>query len=119
MNAVIEGYVKWKSRLLTSILEVYLLDLIAIQERYPGELVNLSQNTLGPDIKVPTVYAIVRRNLQSGFLELEEKGSEEGITRGTSRNYYKLTEEGLSYYALLRKEIKLLNAKNIFSEDSL
>lgn len=119
MNVVIEGFRKWKSRLLTSILELYLLDLIAIQERYPGELVIMSQKVLGQDVKVPTVYAIVRRNLQSGFLELEEKGSEDGITRGTSRNYYKLTEDGISYHTLLRNEIKLIRDKNIFSEDSI
>ncbi len=96
----------WRSRWVSSILEVFILKMISKKERYGGELVKLAQSELVEDARIPTVYAIIRRNIKGDFLEEFTQRDVDGITRGTSRKYYKLTTKGFEYLKLLEGEIE-------------
>ena len=106
MNEPMKTFDKWRSRWVSSILEVFILKMISKKERYGGELVHLAQSNLVEDAKIPTVYAIIHRNIKGNFLEEFTQRDVDGVTRGTSRKYYKLTTKGVEYLQLLEDEIE-------------
>ena len=96
---------KWRSRWTSVLLEPFILHMIQQKERFGGELVKLSQEILDPNTKIPTIYAILRRNTEIGIIHVKNAKSEDGITRGTSRKYYSLTTFGIEYYKNLMEAI--------------
>ena len=124
MDSAIELFERWKSRWSATLLEGYMFHLLSIDERFGGELVKLSQERIDEvNIKVPTIYAILKRSNDMGLLKVDYKESENGITRGTQRKYYTLTDEGRYYYKLLTKHMKesvseLFNAQKQIVEEN-
>lgn len=101
MDSFEELFFKWKSRLSAPMLEAYIFYLLLQKERFGGELVQLSQAEIDKNVKVPTIYAILKRSTDLGLLEVNYHDVENGITRGTSRKYYTLTSEGNKYCNLI------------------
>ncbi len=97
---------KWKSRWVSSLIEVFIMYLTNRKERFGGELVKLSQKYIDPSAKVPTIYAILKRLSDAGFLREKSISHEIGITRGKSRIYYESTSDGAKYFHLLQNQIE-------------
>ncbi len=98
MDSVNELVAKWKSRWSAGLLEGYMFHLLSIEERFGGELIRMSQQQIEVTVKVPTIYAILKRSSEAGLVTVDFKESENGVTRGTQRKYYKLTENGKQYH---------------------
>ena len=97
---------KWRSRWISAVLEAFIVYLVTKKERFGGELVKLSKIYIDESVKVPTVYAILKRLTDSGFLKEKSKLQEIGITRGKPRIYYDITELGESYYHNMQNLIR-------------
>ena len=109
MDLVLENFEKWKSRWISSVLEIFILFSISQKERFGGELVELSKTYVDEKTKVPTVYAIIKRYTNSGILEEYKVDGKSGVTRGRSRIYYRLNNTG---FALIKMIEEHLNSKN-------
>ncbi|MDH5404397.1 MAG: PadR family transcriptional regulator [Candidatus Heimdallarchaeota archaeon] len=96
---------KWKSRWINSILEYFLFIKIAEKPRYGGELIVYARDLISEDIKIPTVYSILNRSVQSNFLEEFNKEEKDINTRGIPRRYYRLTVDGRNYLEEIKKEV--------------
>jgi DNA-binding PadR family transcriptional regulator len=94
MDLVLENFEKWKSRWISSVLEIFILFSISQKERFGGELVELSKLHVDEKVKVPTVYAIIKRYTNSGILEEYKVDGKSEVTRGRSRIYYRLNDDG-------------------------
>ena len=105
MNLVLDNFEKWKSRWISSVLELFILFSIALKERYGGELVELSRKHVDEKTKVPTVYAIIKRYTGSGILQEYKIDEKSGITRGKSRIYYQLTNEGDKLIEMIKQHL--------------
>ena len=106
MDLVLENFEKWKSRWISSVLEIFILFSISIKERYGGELVEMSKQFVDINTKVPTIYAIIKRYTNSGILEEYKVDGKSGVTRGKSRIYYRLNEHGNSLLAMIEEHLK-------------
>ena len=105
MNLTQQNFDKWKSRWVSSMLEIFILFSISQQERYGGELVQLSKKFVDEGTKVPTVYAIIKRYTSSNILQEYKVEDKSGITRGRSRIYYKLTTDGKSLLQMIESHL--------------
>ncbi|MCE7737327.1 MAG: PadR family transcriptional regulator [Candidatus Heimdallarchaeota archaeon] len=105
MQSVSIIFDKWKSRWVSSVLEVFILFMISVKERYGGELVSLSQEFVDENTKVPTVYAIIKRYTGSGVLKEFKTDEKSGITRGKSRIYYRLSDDGQELIDKIKEHI--------------
>ena len=93
---------KWQNSLLLGIL----LEHISKQNRYGGELIEYARSTLDPGIKIPTVYAILKRTTDHGITEAFISDEKAKVTRGTRRKYYRLTAEGEEYLDNMKKVLR-------------
>ncbi len=109
MQSVSIIFDKWKSRWVSSVLEVFILFTISIKERYGGELVNLSQEFVDEKTKVPTIYAIIKRYTGSGILDEYKTEEKSGITRGKSRIYYRLSDTGFELIKMIEDHMQVKN----------
>lgn len=105
MHDINDVFTKWKSRWVSTVLEVFILFAISIKERYGGELVDLSQKFVDVNTKVPTVYAIIKRYTSSGIL-IEIKREKSEITRGKARIYYQLSKKGTELICMIEEHIQ-------------
>lgn len=104
-----KAFKTWKSKLLVPILEYYLLSVIKKEMRYGGQLVEMAKKELDGDIKIPTVYAMLKRATEYKFLTEEQivKEEKEGPkTRGIARRYYVLTKSGEQYLNFLSERVE-------------
>jgi PadR family transcriptional regulator PadR len=74
------------------VLEICVLKLLNTQDRYGYELVSTISKTIS--ITEGTIYPLLKRLRDSGYVETYLKESVEG----PSRKYYKLTKEGRKMY---------------------
>ncbi len=83
-------------------LEMVLLKLVAERQMYGYELVSTLEDRSGQtfQIKEGTLYPILYRLENAGFIEPRW----ETLERGVPRKYYRLTEKGKSQLTLLIKE---------------
>lgn len=108
-----KAFKTWKSKLLVPILEYYLLSVIKKEMRYGGQLVEMAKKELDGDIKIPTVYAMLKRATEYKFLTEEQIIKEEidgPKTRGIARRYYVLTNSGEQYLNFLSERIENTSA---------
>jgi DNA-binding PadR family transcriptional regulator len=101
---------RWRSRFHTVFLEYFIFKAVSKTPKYGGELVDEARDTISDQIKVPTVYAILKRGVEQELLEivedvLDEKAEE---TRGTARQYYQLTPEGVIFLKEITDSIQSL-----------
>lgn len=109
MDLVLENFEKWKSRWISSVLEIFILFSISKKERFGGELVELSKLHVDQKVKVPTVYAIIKRYTNSGILEEYKVDEKSSITRGRSRIYYRLNDRGEELIRMIEEHLKSKN----------
>jgi DNA-binding PadR family transcriptional regulator len=79
--------------------------MISKKERFGGELVELSKQHVDENAKVPTIYAILKRLTDTGFLKEKSKLQEIGVTRGKPRTYYEITPGGKAYLESMQRQI--------------
>ena len=92
---------KWKLRWSAGLVEGNIFHLLSNDEKFGGELVKLSQKHIDGNVKVPTIYAILKRSSEAGLIKIQYKQSKNGVTRGTQRKYYTLTDKGKEYQQFL------------------
>lgn len=80
------------------VLELCVLVLLDKKDRYGYELVQKISNQI--DISEGTVYPLLRRLTKEGYFTTYLKESKEG----PPRKYYKLTDDGRTYYHALLEE---------------
>lgn len=100
MDDVQTSFSKWRNRISTPLLEAFIFHLLSLKDRFGGELVLKSQEIISREIKVPTIYAILKRSTDLGLLAIKQHDVKLGVTRGTSRKYYTLTAYGRDYSSL-------------------
>ena len=83
-----------------------MLAKIGESPRYGGELIQFARESISEDVKIPTVYAILKRCEAEGVLSSFEMESKDDVTRGTSRQYYELTEAGKKHFAAISEIIE-------------
>jgi len=85
-----------ETQLKKGVLELCVLSVLAIQDRYGYELVNLISETI--QISEGTIYPLLRRLKSEGYLEtyLEESSG------GPPRKYYRLTDDGAKMFEELK-----------------
>lgn len=81
------------AQLKKGLLELFILRLIDSKEVYGYVLIN-ELNVLLSDISESAYYAILRRLVKSNYIEIYHLSE----TKGPKRNYYRMTDEGKSYY---------------------
>lgn len=97
----LDSVIRWKSRLNAVLIEYIIFSTLSKQNTYGAAILNSSQK-LFDNVKVPTVYAIIKRGIEYeliGKLPQQEKADK---TRGTARQYYTLTDEGIEYLTELK-----------------
>lgn len=99
---------RWQSKWVVGLLETFLLYVVKQKDRYGGELVKLSRLNVDKNAKVPTIYGILNRYSELGLITEVSENSEEGVTRGTSRKYYAITDLGNNYLNLMIARISSL-----------
>jgi len=96
---------RWTSKWDVALLEASILNLMKQRPRYGGELVEICQQQITAEIKVPTIYGMLSRLGKSQLITEVDSRAKEGITRGTSRKYYGLTTQGEEFFELLQQHI--------------
>ena len=98
---------KWQNKLIVPWTEYLIIRFINERSIYGRMIINYLKD-LEVDVKIPTVYAMIKRyedhNLIQSYLS-EEKAE---ITRGVPRKYYRITEEGKLYLVELEETIEKL-----------
>ena len=95
----------WEKRWNTTLLTAVVLRRLSGQKSFGRDIVEHSQNILSSDIKIPTVYAMLKRLSAQGYVQELEESGKAPQTRGTRRKYYSLTLSGEEY---LRKVSRVL-----------
>ena len=107
-STIDDAYKAWNSKYMVPMLELYLLSVIKQEMRYGAQLVEMAKRDLNINIKIPTVYAMLKRAIEHDFLTNdvdEEKKLSGPKSRGVARRYYTLTSDGNIYLGRLRKSI--------------
>ena len=89
---------EWTSQIKRGTLEYIVLLLIAKEDRYGYELIQLLEKYPMLSTKESTIYPLLRRLLKNDYLESYWKEIAEGIP---SRKYYRLTNQGFDYFKQL------------------
>ena len=108
-----DSIIRWKSRLNAVLIEYLIFSALSRNNTYGAAILESSQK-LFDNVKVPTVYAIIKRSIEYRLIEKLPEKKKADKTRGTARQYYTLTDEGIDYL----NEMKLYIHK-VFSNDLL
>lgn len=105
---------RWKNKLNVPLLEYHIFHLLSLREMYGRSIIQNAQKVISDNIKVSTIYAILKRGVDEELIALAYVDDEETITRGTARKYYTLTDHGLLLYKEMRK---YMQASVLLKED--
>jgi PadR family transcriptional regulator, regulatory protein PadR len=87
-----------KSQMKKGVMELCVLSIIHTQEAYPGDVIEGMSN-VGIDVPEGTLYPILTRLKNAGYLQYQWVES----TEGPPRKYFSLTTEGKGYLKQLKK----------------
>jgi len=93
----------WRQKWQNSILMTIILKRLSESQTYGREVVEYTQQLLGSEIKIPTVYSMLKRLNEGDYIETIGEKSKAPETRGTRRKYYELTSSGKQYLTDVRQ----------------
>ena len=96
----------WTVQVRKGMLELCILNALAVKEHYGYELVRKLVEVPGLGVTEGTLYPILSRLRVQGLLSTRLEESPEG----PARKYYTLTEEGRKAMALMQEYLDTLNA---------
>jgi DNA-binding PadR family transcriptional regulator len=107
-TSTVDSVARWKSRLNAILIEYLIFSTLSKQSTYGAAILETSQK-LFDNVKVPTVYAIIKRSIEYKLIEKLPEQEKADKTRGTARQYYALTNEGIDYLLEIRTYLQRLN----------